>query len=376
MKKLRVLQILGDIKNGGVENIIKNYYLNIDKKNVQFDFIIHKGGLKSYILEIEKYGAKVYEIDSYKNNLFKYIYNIYKIIKTNDYKIVHCNMNSLSFFPLLSAYFAGCKIRILHNHTTDSSVEVIRTIIKRILRPFAKLFANEYFACSRLAANWMYGEERVKNNKITIIRNAVNVETFEFNKYKRKSIRENLNLKNNLVIGHVGRFVSSKNQKFLIEVFYEIQKMHKESILLLIGDGELRDELVKQAKEYGINEKVLFLGNRNDVAELYNAMDIFVLPSFYEGLPLVGVECQVNGLPIVCSNNITKEIMLSDVIKFLDLECSAMKWAKEIIGFYNNIKRNSNLNLDFNDYNIKFEAKKLENIYFKLIEKYYGGKYE
>ena len=102
-------------------------------------------------------------------------------------------MNSLSFFPLLSAYFAGCKIRILHNHTTDSSVEVIRTIIKRILRPFAKLFANEYFACSRLAANWMYGEERVKNNKITIIRNAVNVETFEFNKYKRKSIRENLN---------------------------------------------------------------------------------------------------------------------------------------------------------------------------------------
>ena len=178
-KPIKVLQIIGDVVGGGVETVIMNYYRNIDKTKIQFDFVVHKGALPQYITKVKKHGGKVYEITSYKSNILKYTYEIYKIIKENNYGIVHSNMNSLSGFPLLAAYLAGAKVRILHNHTTDNPAEGIRTIAKRILRPFARLFANQYWACSKLAAEWMYGENAVTNGKVTIINNAIDLEKFK-----------------------------------------------------------------------------------------------------------------------------------------------------------------------------------------------------
>ena len=165
---IRVLQIMGIVESGGVEAVILNYYRHIDKNKVQFDFVMHKGSNPNYIEEVVRMGARVYEITPYTQNIIKFTYEIYSIIKEGNYKIVHSNMNSLSGFPLMAACFAGAKVRILHNHTTDSEAEGLRTKVKRLLRPFAKLFANKYWACSKLAAEWMYGKKLVENNKVTI----------------------------------------------------------------------------------------------------------------------------------------------------------------------------------------------------------------
>lgn len=371
-KTIRVLQILGIVANGGVEAVIMNYYRNIDKRKIQFDFVVHNDADENYIKEILSMGAKVYKVTPYNQNVFKFMYEIYHIIKSNQYQIVHSNMNALSGFALLPAYLAGAKIRILHNHTTDSKEEKLRSLIKRVLRPFAKLFANQYWACSKLAAEWMYGRNASTNGKITIINNAIDLEKFKFNREKRKQLRKELGLENCFVIGHVGRFVKTKNHEFLIEVFNEVLKQKENARLLLIGDGKLRLKIEEKVKNLGIEKAVIFLGVRNDVADLYNAMEVFVLPSLYEGLPVVGVEVQTNGLAFICSDKVTDEILLTDNIKLLSLQQSKIEWCDAIL----NAERKEVLNNEnslLKNFDIKNESKKLENFYIKISSK--GNKY-
>lgn len=186
-KTIRVLQILGIVAHGGVETVIMNYYRSINKSKIQFDFVVYSDADENYIKEILAMGAKVYKVTPYNKNLFKFMYEVYSIIKSNNYQIVHTNMNALSGFALLPACLAGAKVRILHNHTTDSKDEKIRSLIKKLLRPFAKLFANQYWACSKLAAEWMYGKKTLASGKVIIINNAIDLEKFKFNKEKRKN---------------------------------------------------------------------------------------------------------------------------------------------------------------------------------------------
>ena len=363
-KPIRVLQIIGDVVGGGVETVIMNYYRNIDRTKIQFDFVVNKGALPQYIAQVKKYGGKVYEITSYKSNILKYTYEIYKIIKENNYEIVHSNMNSLSGFPLFAAYLACAKVRILHNHTTDNPAEGIRTIAKRILRPFARLFANQYWACSKLAAEWMYGKNAVINGRVTIINNAINLEKFKFNKEKREKLRKELGLENCFVIGHVGRFMKQKNHEFLIDIFNEVLKQRNNAKLLLIGDGNLKSLIEAKVKNLGIEKAVIFLGVRNDVADLYNAMDVFILPSLYEGLPVVGVEVQANGLPFICSDKVTDEILLTDNIKLLSLRQPKTEWCDAIL----NTERKEVINIEktlLKNFDIKNESKKLKNLYLR-----------
>lgn len=373
-KPIRVLQIIGDVVGGGVETVIMNYYRNIDKTKIQFDFVVHKGALPQYITQVKNYGGKVYEITSYKSNILKYTYEIYKIIKENNYEIVHSNMNSLSGFSLFAAYLAGAKVRILHNHTTDNPAEGIRTIAKRILRPFARLFANQYWACSKLAAKWMYGKNAVINGKVTIINNAIDLEKFKFNKEKRERLRKKLGLENCFAIGHVGRFVKTKNHEFLIDVFNEVLKQRNNAKLLLIGDGNLKSLIEAKVKNLGIEKAVIFLGVRNDVADLYNAMDVFVLPSLYEGLPVVGVEAQTNGLPFICSDRVTNEILLTDNIRLLSLQQYKTEWCDAILNAERKEIENNKDGL-FKNFDIKNESKKLEALYLSFIRRYYEKYY-
>ncbi len=365
-KPIKVLQIIGDVVGGGVETVIMNYYRNIDKTKIQFDFVVHKGALPQYITQVKNYGGKVYEITSYKSNILKYTYEIYKIIKENNYEIVHSNMNSLSGFPLFAAYLAGAKVRILHNHTTDNPAEGIRTIAKRILRPFARLFANQYWACSKLAAEWMYGKNTVTNGKITIINNAIDLEKFKFNKEKREKLRKKLGIENCFVIGHVGRFVKTKNHEFLIEIFNEVLKQKSNAKLLLIGDGNLKSLIEAKVQNLGIEKAVIFLGVRNDVADLYNVMDVFVFPSLYEGLGMAVIEAQVNSLPTIVSIAIPAEAKISEYIKFISLQQPLKDWLNEV----ENAKRKE-LNISdelLKKFDIREESKKLENLYLKLIK--------
>ena len=329
---IRVLQIIGIVCGGGVEAVIMNYYRHIDRSKIQFDFVID--GYNKSILddEVLALGGKVYHVEPYKKNIFSYMKQIYRIVRNGHYQIVHSNMNTLSVFSLFSAWLAGAQQRILHNHSTAVKQEGKRSIMKQILRPFAPVFANRYAACSKLAGNWMYGKKRMIQGNITIIHNAIDLEKYTFSKSIRAKYRHELGLTdNNLVIGHVGRFMFQKNHAFLLKIFYEVKKKNQDAVLLLIGDGELRKTTEKKVHEYGLTDSVKFLGLRKDVQALYNAMDVFVLPSWYEGLPVVSVEAQANGLRCLFSTNVTAESKLTKAAEFIDLDDGAVKWAERIL---------------------------------------------
>lgn len=363
---IKVLQVMGIVESGGVEAVIMNYYRHIYKTEVQFDFVMHKGSNSDYIAEVKSMGAKVYEVTPYSNPI-RFIQEVYSIIKKENYQIVHSNMNALSVFPLFAAYLAGVPVRILHNHSTDTKAEPLRTLVKHLLRPFAKLFANQYWACSRLAGGWMYGKKAVKEGKVTIINNAIDLKKFAFDEAKRKKLRDELGLQDCFVIGHVGRFMKQKNHDFLVDIFAEVAKKQDNAKLLLIGDGPLREQIENKVKTLGLDEKVIFTGVRSDVADLYNAMDVFVLPSFYEGLPVVGVEVQANGLPFLCSSNVTREILISDRIELLKLEDGMKTWAEKILAFVNKKRIMASKDISKSGFDIEVEAKKLGERYRKLL---------
>ena len=373
---IRVLQILGIVAGGGVEAVITNYYEHIDVNRVQFDFVVHNDNPVDITAAVEARGGKVYKVTPYMKNIFAFTKEIYQIINQEHYTIVHANMNTLSVFSLLAAWLAGAKIRILHNHSSSVPSETGRNIMKVILRPLAKLFANRYFACSRSAAIWMYGEKCVDAGKVTLINNAVDLAKYRFNIEKREKLRRQLGLTDRFVIGHVGRFVYPKNHQFLINIFYEVQKLNPQARLVLIGNGPLRPVIEAQVRKLHIGDKVTFLGLRSDVQDLYNALDLFVLPSYYEGLPVVGVEAQANGLPMMVSDRVTHELCLTDIIQFKRLEDGAESWAESINKYSLNgtvLSRKDTFNLmTKSGYNIRQAAAFLEDLYFQCIKDEYS----
>lgn len=363
---IRVLQIIGIVAGGGVEAVIMNYYEHIDRTKVQFDFIVHNDNKIDITQKVEAMGGKVYKVTPYYKNPIVFMWDIYKVIKRHHYRIVHSNMNTLSAFSLFAAWAAGAPVRILHNHSTSSPGETKRNIMKFMLRPFARLFATHYFACSRLAGEWMYGRKMMDSGKVKIVNNALDLKKYAFNSRKREMLRKELGFTDEFVIGHVGRFMFQKNHEFLIDVFVKAYKKNPHMVLLLIGDGPLRSAMEEKVKKLGLTDHVNFLGLRNDVQNLYNVMDIFVLPSHYEGLPVVGVEAQANGLPCLFSTKVTKETHLTHSAQFLDLSTGASKWAERIVSM--KYKRNEEVGEELRQagFEINKEARNLANFYTKL----------
>lgn len=343
-----------------------NYYRNIDKDKIQFHFLCDEDSTNIPYEEIEKMGGKVIIIPPYQR-LFEYQKELYRIFKENNYKIVHSHISTLSVFPLRIAKKAGVPIRIAHSHSTSNKKEWKRNLIKNILRPFSKVYANQFFACSELSGRWLFGEKAFKNNKIKIINNAIDLEKFKFNKEIRNKIREKLDiLEDTLLIGHIGRFVTQKNHEFLIDVFDEIHRRKQNSKLILIGQGNLKKKIVKKVEELGLKDNVIFTGQINNVSDYYNAMDIFILPSLYEGLPVVGIEAQANGLLCEFSTDMTKETKVLNTTRFISLKETPENWAKIILEDYKNFKRKDSFDeMTENNFNIIKEAKKLEEYYIE-----------
>lgn len=363
---IRVLQIIGIVAGGGVEAVIMNYYEHIDRTKVQFDFIVHNDNKIDITQKVEAMGGKVYKVTPYYKNPIAFMWDIYKVIKRHHYRIVHSNMNTLSAFSLFAAWAAGAPVRILHNHSTSSPGETKRNIMKFMLRPFARLFANHYLACSRLAGEWMYGRKMMDSGKVTIVNNAIDLKKYAFNPQKRNLLRKELGLADEFVIGHVGRFMFQKNHEFLIDVFAEAYKKNPHMALLLVGDGPLRPAMEEKVRKLGLTDHVKFLGLRNNVQDFYHVMDILVLPSHYEGLPVVGVEAQANGLPCLFSTKVTKEAHLTHLAQFWDLEKGASKWAKEIISIKCERNKKAGEELRQAGFEIDKEAEKLVKFYIEL----------
>lgn len=361
---MRVAQVIGNWFGGGIESVIMNYYRHIDRTKIQFDFFCSEKSTDIPYDEIKKLGGTVTLIPSY-SQVFKY----QKVLKEKlkGYKIVHCHLGTMAIFALKVAKKAGVPVRIVHSHTTSNKKEFIRNIMKNILRPFSKVYATDYMCCSELAGRWLFGDKTYDEGKVYLLNNAIDVDKFKYNEELRIKKRNELNINDDtFVIGHIGRFVEQKNHRFLIDIFNEVHKQIPNSLLLLVGQGPLMEEMKEKVAQLGLEEYVNFLGQRNDVNELFQAMDIFCLPSLYEGLPVVGVEAQASGLLCVFSNDMTKETKVLDDTQFISLEKNADDWANSIIHLSSNYCRCDTSNeASENGFSIKNETNKLEKVYLR-----------
>lgn len=371
---IRIAQIIGKWLGGGVEAVVMNYYRHIDRNKIQFDFICDEDSTNIPYEEIEQLGGKVILIPPYQK-VFKYHKELKKVLKNGKYMIVHSHINTLSVFSLFAAKCAGVPVRIAHSHSTTNKKEKKKNLIKQVLRPFSKVFATDYMCCSEYAGRWLFGDKEYDKGNVYLLNNAIDLEKFKYDEEIRKEKRKELNIPNNtLVVGHVGRFVEQKNHRFLIDIFNEIHKQKENSILLLAGQGPLMDEMKEKVKTLRLENNIKFLGQRNDINELYQAFDVLCLPSLYEGLPVVGVEAQATGLLCVFSDNMTKETKVSDTTIFLSLEQNAREWANVLLDSIKKFRRkDATKEISSNNFDIKNEVEKVAIFYEKLkimVKKY------
>lgn len=370
----RVLHVTEMLQAAGIESFIMNTYRNIDRNKVQFDFFVTRDEKEFYDDEIQSLGGKKFVVDIDKNiNVFarviKESIELKKVLKNEKYDIVHIHTGTpLRIFYLIAAKFGKVKTRIYHSHSAEvlgpHAMIGTKKIIFKILKHFFEYVGTDFFACSNAAAEWMYSSKLISNNSVEVVYNGIDLKRFEFNKDIRYDYRKKLGIENQFVIGHIGRFEEQKNHTFLIDIFNEIYISDSSARLLLIGKGDLEQEIRDKVVQYGLNDAVTFLGVRDDVNKIMQAMDVFLLPSNYEGLPVVGVEAQAAGLKMISSDNITKEVAITPNIEFVSLGKSAREWAEIILNVKENYIRNNTSELiKANGYDIKNIANKMEKFY-------------
>lgn len=362
LKKIKILYIINNMNYGGIEKIIFDYFKYIDKNKFDIDFVVSNRSISEKKRQIEKLGGRVYVIEPYYK-YFSYKKQLIEILK-NKYDIVHSNMNLLNFIPLKLAKKYSNSVTIAHNHSTYNIREYKKYFLKKLLKPYASLYADYSFACSNRVKEMIYG----KKKDIYIIHNAIEIDKYIFSKSKRFAIRKELNyLDNNIVIGNVGRFASVKNHEKLIEEFYKLYKDNNNYRLLLIGDGPKLNKIVKLINRYNLSQVVKIISKINNTNDYYQAMDIFCLTSIYEGLPIVTEEAQASNLNCVISNNVTKEVKLLESTIFMDLDDD---WSSVIKNIFLN-DREDFVEQIISDagYNIKNEVRILEKIYCKILKR-------
>lgn len=363
---IKILVIMTtNIGTSGISKIVMRYYDYIDKKKVKFDFVVPNEPNDYIKNKFNTNNTNVYIIKR-KKNAIKYYFELKKIIKNGKYNIVHVHGNSSTMaLELMAAKKAGCKVRIAHSHNTTCN----HKIIDKMLRPIFYKYLTCGMACGADAGKWLFGKR-----KFIIIQNGNELSKYSFNSDIRKNIRKENNLENCIVIGHVGRFNYQKNHDFLIEVFNKYRLNNKNAKLLLIGSGEKENEVKEKIKGYNIEDNVIFTGEINNVNEWLNACDVMMLPSRYEGFPVVLIEWQANGVPCIVSNRISKEVNITDTIKFIDVdkEDSVTEWLK-CLKKIDKIDREeiSNRNMEIlrkRGYDIEQCASNLYNIYLNLMK--------
>ena len=360
---VRVLHVLNGLGSGGAEKIIMDWYRNIDKDKVQFDFLIRSNEC-IYGEEIEKMGGKIYFTSSFPRHVIKNYFETKKIFKENKYDVVHVHGNALIYMRgIIEAKKNKVPIRIMHSHNT-SARRKIYTIVHWINRHRLKRYANVFLACSNEAGSWMFGKK-----KFQVINNGIRQENFLYSEKKRKESRKNFNFKEELVIGNVGKFLPAKNHFFMLDIFSEVLKRKDKAVLLLVGEGgNLEYEIKNKVKEKNLLNNVIFLGYRSDVGYVEQAMDVFLFPSKYEGMPISLVEAQFEGLPCVTSDSVSKESDISENIWYCSLQSSAKEWADVVLKAAEKCPHHTNtLKEVAYKYNIERITKQLEEIYKKNI---------
>lgn len=368
---INVLHIAPGIDGGGVGGVIYNYLSHMNLENMHVEIVVRDYGHRQFLHDkFDELGIPVHYIIQRKKNPKKHFNEIQKIMQDGKFDIVHCHDQNWSIIYLKMAERMGVPVRIAHSHLTVQTSDRIKIAISNLFTASLKKTATGYFACGKAAGAYMWGNEIANCSKLYVMRNAVDAQTFQFNKNIRAEYRKKLGLENRTVIGHIGRFNEQKNHSFLIEIFKAYLTLDPTAVLVLIGIGELESKIRNLVNQSEIQNNVIFLGQRNDVRELYNTFDVFLLPSLYEGLPVVGVEAQANGLPCLFSDTISDEVIILPDTKVLKLSDSVQIWAETIIELVNKKTVNRAKAIDVINaagYNIEVEAEKLREYYFKEV---------
>lgn len=354
--KIRVLHVVTVMDVGGIETTIMNYMRHLDQTQVQFDFLVHRDKAGYFDEEIRSLGGTIYYAPAFTlKNISKYSKFINQFFKENRFDIVHSHIDSLSYFPLKGAMNNGIKVRIAHSHVNGFDKNItypIRTFFKKMI----PLSANYFMACSDSAGKFMFG-----NRPFEVLLNPIDIDKFAFNQIMRDELRTELDIGDQILIGHVGRFGVAKNHRFILDLASKLDK--NKYHFLLIGAGDLKGEIETSAKAQGITN-ITFLGIKNNVYDYLSAMDIFILPSFYEGLGIVAIEAQVNGLPVLVSNHVSTNVAITEQVQFIPLDKTAWSEAIELIQFNNRAVMNDSIQ----EYDIQINANKLLQDYLTLVE--------
>lgn len=357
---IRILHVVTYMGRGGLETMIMNYYRSIDRSRVQFDFLVHRDFEADYDKEIQELGGKIYRLPPLNPFGKEYLSKLNAFFKEhNEYKIVHSHLDCMSAIPLKYAKLNGVPIRIAHSHSSNQTKD-LKYPLKLYYKTKISKQANKLFACSEKAGIWMFG----KNADFKVLNNAIDTEKYLFNIDTAQKIRNEFKIKKDtLVIGHVGRFENPKNHSFIIDIFAETLKKNSNSVLLLVGEGSLRKNIEEKVRSLDISDKVIFAGLRSDVNEILQAMDIFLFPSLYEGLPVSIVEAQAAGLPCLISDKVPIECKKTDLVYQMNLSDSSNKWAKKIEELSKLNRRNTHREIKKSGFDIKANAEKLEKFY-------------
>lgn len=361
---IRILQIVTNMNRGGLETMIMNYYRNIDRTKIQFDFLVHRTEEGAYDKEIQELGGKIYHVSRLIPWSRRYKKELCDFFEQHpEYKIVHVHQDCLSSVALQCAKKSNVPVRIAHSHNSSQDKN-IKYLIKLFYRNSIPKYATGLLACGKAAGDWMFCGAEYK-----VLPNAIDLNKYEYQKNVEQKVRSELRLENKFVLGHVGRFHKVKNHDFLIDIFAKCYEKNKDARLLLVGDGIEREHIIDKVKQLGLQEVVQLLGVRDDVNQLLQAMDVFVFPSLYEGLPVTLVEAQATGLPCVISDTISDECILEkSLVTYHSLEEHVEEWAETVLNCSKLKRMNCSEKIQEAGYDIVEGAKMLQEYYLARWE--------
>ena len=364
MEQVRVLQVVTYMGRGGLESMLMNYYRHIDREEVQFDFLVHRQERAAFDDEIESLGGRIYRLPRLVPWSKNYLAALNRFFdEHSEHKIVHVHQDCLSSVILKVAAQHNVPVRVAHSHSANQDKNLKYPIKLWYKRGIPK-YATNLFACGKGAGDWMFGGASYQ-----IINNAIDVVACAYNPTKCQEMRRQLGLENEFTIGHVGRFNQPKNHPFLLDIFAALLRREPKAVLLLVGGGEDMTKIQAKAQALGVAEHVRFLGIRSDVADLMQAMDVFVFPSLYEGLPVTMVEAQAEGLPCIISDKVPPECILTEgLVDVLPLSAEPEIWAAKILEKKNLPRTDRRSKIAAHGFDITTEAVKLQEFYLKAYE--------
>lgn len=347
---------------GGVGFCMMNYFRHLDHSKFQIDFLTPGELPPDLEKEVVAAGGAIKVLPGIKN-VPKYVYAVYRILKDGKYDAVHSNLNTLSVFPLFAAWLARTPIRISHAHSASNPKDCKRHIAKLLLRPLSRIFPTHYLACSELAGRFQFGDRKWKSGSVRLVKNAIEADRFKYDEKARIELRAEFGLKDKFIVGHIGRISPQKNPQGLIDIFTEVAHRRDDAVLVIVGDGPLRGEAEDHVAAKGLKRKVTFVGERHDVSRFYSMFDVFCFPSLYEGLGMVLIEAQMNGLPCVASTEVPRAADLTGLVEFLPLEAPLAHWADRLLAAKRVDSAQCRQQLAAAGYDIGHEADRLAEFY-------------